>query len=212
MHLANAPILAAVVAVLACSKTSVSTSTAAASREDGSARADGGRELSSPRATTDQRPVRIAAFDCEKYPPLPGQPEPKGLVSPTLGIRGWHGGGPDGANWNVDDLRCTAQVTTACRDGRLLLTARIGRSVVMEKELPLAGDEWINADFVIPEKTWRRYLDEARRQAPRQPFRTAVFRLLAEINCRSPEIAPGQIRFGDLSSEDTFVAGFADGE
>ncbi|MEA2695758.1 MAG: hypothetical protein QOI66_29 [Myxococcales bacterium] len=157
--------------------------------------------------------IRIDSFDCEKYPPLPGQPEPQGLVKAEVGIRSWHGGGPDGASWNVDDLRCTARVITKCRAGKVAITARIGRSVVTEQELPLSGTEALEPAFIIPSKTWRRQLDEAPKHARRQPFKTASFRLLAESTCMSPmEATPGEWRFTDLSAEDSFVAGFADGE
>jgi hypothetical protein len=45
-----------------------------------------------------------------------------------------------------------------------------------------------------------------------QPFATAIFRLLAEVTCTSPEATRGDWRFTDLSAEDTFVTGFAEGE
>ncbi|HEX3695076.1 MAG TPA: hypothetical protein VH374_06760 [Polyangia bacterium] len=157
--------------------------------------------------------ARIAAFNCEKYPPLPGQPESQGLVKPELGIRGWHGGGPDGANWNVDDLRCAARVVTRCRAGKLFLTARMGRAVVLERELAISGGDSIETEFVVPEATWRRHLDDPTRHAPKWPFKTAVFRLLAEVTCKAPvEATPGEWRFSDLSTDDSFVAGFASGE
>ena len=141
--------------------------------------------------------LRVASFDCEKYPPLPGQPEPKGLVTPSSGIRAWNGGGPDGASWNVDDLRCTARIATICRAGTIAVTARVGRAIVGERVLSVSGSDAVDTELIIPAKTWRRHMDQMRRKTG-LPFTTAIFRLLAEVTCKSPEATPGEWRFTDL--------------
>lgn len=181
---------------------------------------DGGPETStdlavaSPGSDASETPLlKIVSFDCEKHPPLPGQPEASGLVRTETGLRGWHGGGPEGAAWNVFDVRCTTRIVTRCTAGKLFLTARVGRSVVLEREIPVRGTKPVDSDFLIPEATWMRNTDDDSRRGKRQPFRTAIFRLLAEVNCTIPiRVTPGTWRFIDRSAHDSFPAGFASGE
>jgi hypothetical protein len=87
----------------------------------------------------------------------------------------------------------------------------VGRAIVSERVLSLSGSDAVDTEFIIPEKTWRRHTDQMPRTSG-QPFTTAIFRLLAEVTCKSPEATRGEWRFTDLSAEDTFVAGFAEGE
>src|SRR5437667_3659 len=90
--------------------------------------------------------IRIAAFDCEKYDLLPNETPPKGLIAPGAGIRAWNGGGPYGANWNVEELRCAVRASTPCTQGKVLFTLRVGPLIVAEREARVSNGA---ADFEI---------------------------------------------------------------
>ena len=215
MRRVSGPIAALlVVAIGACSRPSppIVGGTDAAS-DKVAASADRPVAAAPPADAARSRLLRITSFDCEKHPPLPGQPESHGLVKPELGIRGWRGGGPDGSNWNVDDLRCAASIATTCQNGKVFVTARMGRGVILEREIALNGAASIETEFVVPDTTWRRHLDDPSRRGRKWPFKTAIFRLLAEVTCKGPvEATAGEWRFAELSADDSFVAGFASGE
>ena len=69
---------------------------------------DARREAPTPphaQETSSNEPVlvKIESFDCAKYDLFPGEAPPKGIIGSEGGIRAWHGGGPNGASWNVED-------------------------------------------------------------------------------------------------------------
>jgi hypothetical protein len=122
------------------------------------------------------------------------------------GLSRWTGGGPNGASWNVHELRCLVEVATACRSGAVTLELTIGSRRVrtktgrFDREHPLLPQE-----FAIREADWTKSLDPPRK---RWPYRTAILRATASVTaCEEPDEAPGR----DLA-EKSFVAGFAYGE
>jgi hypothetical protein len=159
--------------------------------------------------------VRIQAFDCERHEEFPGFAAPSGVIAPGNGIRGWAHGGPSGANWNVDELRCVVRAEAACTGGSIGALVRVGNALVAEQRVQL-GPAGAASDFVfrIPLKSWRSQLDQpARKMAAKQPFRTGVFRALVEVACELPRKASlVDERYTAVTAEDIFVAGFAWGE
>jgi hypothetical protein len=132
--------------------------------------------------------VRIEAFDCEKVLDLPGVAPSTGLVTATNGIRGWHGGGPHGANWNVEDLRCTARIVPHCNAGDLHVTFRVGAGVVAGRQVHASASAPVDVEIEVASKAWNRLLDiEPRGTSGRRPFSTAVLRATAELSCLTPE-------------------------
>jgi hypothetical protein len=157
--------------------------------------------------------VRIAAFDCTKREVFPGEAPPKGPIPVNAGIRSWHGGGPNGANWNVQDLRCFVRATTTCTQGKALLTLRVRQQTVAERDAPVSGGA-AEFEVVVPEAAWERGYDTAPKAAAlKVPFKTAAFRAQVALDCQAPVKAnPGSWRFNSVAAEDAFVAGFASGE
>jgi hypothetical protein len=157
--------------------------------------------------------VTIESFDCAKHEVFPGEPPPKGLIPAGAGIRAWKAGGPYGANWNVDELRCAVRASTPCTRGKAALTLRVGQQIVAEREVAVTAGA---ADFetVIPAARWERGYDSAPRTPPfKLPFRTAVFRAQVAIDCQAPTKASlRDWRYPSVVAEETFVAGFAQGE
>jgi hypothetical protein len=158
--------------------------------------------------------VKIAAFDCAKHDVFPGEPPAKGPIPSRTGIRAWNGGGPNGANWNVQDLRCAIRATTTCTQGKVMLTLRVGQHIVAERESPVSNGA-AEFELVLPEAIWERGYDSAPNAVPLKqlPFKTAAFRAQATVDCEAPVKAnPGSWRFSSIAVEDSFVAGFASGE
>jgi hypothetical protein len=157
--------------------------------------------------------VKVAAFDCAKYEVFPGERPPKGLIASQAGIRAWHGGGPNGANWNVQDLRCAVRATTTCTQGNAMLTLRVGQQTVAERVVVVA-DGAADFEVVLPEAAWERgYDNPAKMAALKLPFKTAAFRAQVAVECGAPvEVKPHAWRFSSVASDDMFVAGFASGE
>jgi hypothetical protein len=157
--------------------------------------------------------VKVAEFDCAKHDVFPGEPPPKGLIPARTGIRSWNGGGPNGANWNVQDLRCAIRIATTCSQGRIMLTLRVGQQIVAEREAAVSKGA---ADFevLLPEATWERGYDSPPTAAALElPFKTAAFRAQAALVCERPvKASPADWRFTSVATEETFVAGFASGE
>lgn len=157
--------------------------------------------------------IRIEAFDCEKREEFPGLPAPKGLVAPTNGIRSWLGGGPGGANWNVEDLRCTVRASTSCSRGRIGLVLRVGTAVVAERREEI-GRGSVDFEVPLPLKSWKAGLDQpSRKVAANVPYRTAAFRALVMLECAAPsEVSLKNSAWRDVTDENALVAGFASGE
>jgi hypothetical protein len=157
--------------------------------------------------------VRIEAFDCEKHEVFPNEPPPKGLIAPAVGLRAWKGGGPYGATWNADALRCTARARTSCDRGKVLFTLRVGQYVVAEKEGTISKGV-ADVEVVLPAAIWERGYDSApKADALRLPFKTAGFRAQAALDCDAPtkaSLRDWNYRF--VVADDAFVAGFANGE
>lgn len=158
--------------------------------------------------------VKIVAFDCEKYDVLPNEAPPKGVIAPGAGIRAWKGGGPFGANWNVEELRCAARASTPCARGSVSFTFRAGTHVVAERDVRVS-DGSADVEIVLPSTAWESSYDSpAKAAAPlRLPFKTAAFRVQAVLNCEAPtkaSLRDWNYRF--VAADDVFVAGFANGE
>jgi len=154
--------------------------------------------------------IEVEAFDCERQQSFPGVPPQSGLVAPGAGIRGWQGGGPEGANWNVDDLRCTIRVKTTCTRGDVDIALRVGRAKVAEKKAAIGGPH-VDVEIVVPLKKWKGNFDD--QKPARRRFDTAVFRAFAILSCMAPFDANWKDSdYTDVTDEDMFVAGFAYGE
>ena len=156
--------------------------------------------------------VKIDSFDCEKLDDLPGFPRPTGPV--THGILDWHGGGPNGANWNVGDLRCVVRVSASCWPARLAVVVRVAARVAAAKSTAVTARGPLDVEIDVSQRAWNRNLDDEPKANPRRPpFRTAVFRASAEIDCQDrPGANINESRFPEVAAERSFVAGFASGE
>jgi hypothetical protein len=159
------------------------------------------------------RLVRITDFDCEKPLAFPDPNARKGPIVPGAGIRGWRGGGPMGANWNVYDLRCVIRANTTCTKGKASLILRVGQHVVAERDAELSGAT-LEFDLTVEEKVWERGIDETGKGAlRRQPFKTANFRAAVAVDCQAPTKASlRDSNYSDVVAEDGFTSGFASGE
>jgi hypothetical protein len=197
--------LAALLLGLACSR--VTAAPAPARPQDGGAGTAKGPAAAAPRL------VSVTAFDCEKPLAFPDPNAQKGPIAPGAGIRGWRGGGPQGANWNVYDLRCVIRVATTSTKGKASLVLRVGQRVVAEREAKLTGST-VEFELNVDEKAWQKGMDEAGKGPLRgQPFKTATFRAAIAANCQSPTKASlRDSNYGDVVTEDSFTAGFASGE
>ena len=190
--------------VLGCARPVPSTSTPA----DANVAADASAPAGEPAL------VKVAAFDCEKYDLLPGDKPPKGPIAPGAGIRAWRGGGPYGANWNVEELRCATRASTPCTHGKVLFTLRVGPHIVAEREAPVLNGA---ADFevVLPLTAWEHSYDSPPKAAAplKLPYKTVGFRMQAVLDCEAPtkaSLRDWNYRF--VVADDAFVAGFASGE
>lgn len=157
-----------------------------------------------PTAPQPLHPARaeVAGFDCADARAGGGGPITEG------GLSTWTGGGPLGAAWNAQRLRCVAEVRTGCEAGRLALELRVGTRLVQRRALafgpgaPLAGVQ----EFRLEARDWVPGLDP---RQPRHPVRTGVFRAVASLrSCTRPKEGVGV----PALSERNFVAGFAWGE
>jgi hypothetical protein len=185
-----------------------STSSAAPSSPDAGRAAP----VATAHDAAEQRLVRVTAFDCEKKEEFPGLPAQKGPVTSTSGIRSWHGGGPGGANWNVGDLRCVVRVETSCDHGHVDVILRVGKVVVAERKADVART--VDVEVSVALKAWKQNLDDVKKKGVTDlPYRTAVFRALAAVDCSAPRQANLKLSgYRDVTDEDVFVAGFASGE
>jgi hypothetical protein len=171
---------------------------------------DGARR--SPSDARNQRLIHIASFDCEKHETFPGRPAQRGDVTPANGIRYWHGGGPGGSNWNVEDLRCSVRATTSCTRGRVDVILRVGKAIVAERPVDLTGGQ-VDVEMSLAQKVWRGQVDERSEILADTLFQTAAFRSFVALTCTSPfEATYRDSRYLDVTDDDSFVAGFASGE
>jgi hypothetical protein len=200
-----ADVAAALLLSLACSR--VTAAPAATPSQGGAAGSARGT------ANSTERLVRVTNFDCEKPRAFPEPSAQKGPIAPGTGIRGWRGGGPMGANWNVYDLRCLIRAETTCTKGKASLVLRVGQRVVAEREATLTGGA-IEFDLNVDEKLWHRGTDETGKgPLRRQPFKTATFRAAVAVDCQAPTKASlRDSNYSDVMAEDSFTAGFASGE
>jgi hypothetical protein len=161
---------------------------------------------------SERRLIRISAFDCEKHEVFPGVQPPKGPVSRSSGIRSWQGGGPGGANWNVEDLRCVVQLSSSCERGRADLVLRVGKTVVAQRPVEVKSGS-LDVEVPLSLKTWKSQRDDlVKRLTSELPYRTAGFRAFVAVECAAPEASLKNSAYRDVSDDDAFVAGFANGE
>jgi hypothetical protein len=180
---------------------------------------DDGRATAAPIARVpvgnpgEHRTIRITGFDCEKRESFPRSPAQKGLIAPANGIRSWRGGGPAGANWNVEDLRCLVSASIPCERGRIELVLRVGQSLVADKRIEVTSSS-IAIDIPVSSKDWKAHVDEAsKRVMAGVPFQTAIFRALVALDCASPSpLSLKNSGYKTVTDEDSFVAAFASGE
>ena len=210
MHAATLLVLCAVAE--GCSRSARNPPPAAEASSDVAtvgALTDARREMSVK--SREPRRIHIAAFDCEKDESTARDPGPTGLVSPASGIRSWHGGGPAGAAWNADDLRCAVRITTTCTRGRIAVVLRVGRAVVAERQQEIDGAQ-TDLSMAVPFKSWKSAFDQPAKSLD-APYKTAIFRATSLLTCTAPiEVNPWTAWYPSVVDEDAFVAGFAYGE
>ena len=175
------------------------------------------RSAAQPDASSDPSFVTITSFDCEKVFEAPGIPRSVGPIND--GISAWRGGGPNGANWNVDDLRCVVAVSTTCSRAKVLVAIRVGTRLVADKKIDVgvAGGVPGRADveLAVAFDRWRKHLDQPLPSpaASQVPYRTAVFRATAQVTCSAPlPASAADWKYPSVTADASFVAGFATGE
>ncbi|MDB4986189.1 MAG: hypothetical protein JWN04_1367, partial [Myxococcaceae bacterium] len=127
------------------------------------------------------------------------------------GVSTWRGGGPAGATWNAARLTCAAEFSTTCKAGTITAELRIGKAVVASHVVPISAGVASWSTQLKP-KQWEKNLDDVA-SAKRALFRTAVFRITANLSCHSPyEAGPGIGPRNEVAADRMFVAGFAHGE
>jgi hypothetical protein len=161
----------------------------------------------------EQKLIRVAGFDCEKREAFPGLPAQNGLVARANGIRSWHGGGPGGANWNVEDLRCVVRVSTSCERGRLEVVLRVGKAIVAQRQVEIRGTS-IDVEIPLSMKSWKPHVDEPIKKVTADlPYKIAAFRAFVAMDCTAPsQMNLKNSSYRDVTDDDAFVAGFASGE
>ena len=163
-----------------------------------------------PRPAAEQPPTRgveITEFDCAKAEDFP----PGRQTGTPQRLSQWQAGGPSGASWNATNLKCFADVRAQCARGELRAQLLIGQRAAVGNTfaITVSGPQRIELD--VPERTWRRELDAARK--PELPYRTALFTLRVEVSCQEPEAHdPVADRYTDVADVRSFVGGFASGE
>lgn len=161
-----------------------------------------------PNAASDARMLTISTFDCIKAEQAQEATEPADAAR----VSKWNAGGPGGANWNVTDLLCFADIETSCERGQLTSALRVGQHRVTKQTTAIDHAGPYHIRLTAPERAWRSGLD-ADKPGLGHFFRTAVFSLLVEASCTQPiEVAAGQAAFGYSADSSAFVAGFASGE
>ena len=178
---------------------------------DASTAPEGG--ASQPAASGEPSFVRIAAFDCEKVYEAPGIPQAVGPI--TAGISTWRGGGPNGANWNADDLRCVVVVAAQCSKATVQAAIRVGTRIVADRTIDIGTSGKTDVELSVPFDRWRKNLDEPLPSpgSSKMPYRTAVFRATAQITCQPPTPASAaDWKYLSVTADTSFVAGFASGE
>jgi hypothetical protein len=166
-----------------------------------------------PDASHDPSFVHIGSFDCEKIYEAPGIPRSVGPID--AGISAWRGGGPNGANWNVDDLRCVVSVSTTCSRANIHITIRVGTRRVADKKIDVGVPGTTDVELEVPFDRWRKNLDEPLPSpgAFKMPYRTAVFRASAQVTCSAPlQASAADWKYPSVTADASFVAGFASGE
>jgi hypothetical protein len=153
------------------------------------------------------RSVEIIEFDCAKHEDY----QPGVGVKVSQRLSQWRAGGPSGASWNASDLKCYSTVRAACSGGAMQFQLLIGQRVASEKTISITAAASQRIEIDVPESTWRRGLDVARK--PALPYRTALFNLRVEVTCNEPEaFGPATERYADVADVRSFIAGFASGE
>jgi hypothetical protein len=106
---------------------------------------------------------------------------------------------------------CYSTVRAACSEGAMQFQLLIGQRVASEKTMSITAAALQRIEIDVPESTWRRGLDVARK--PALPYRTALFTLRVEVTCNEPEaFSPATERYVDVADVRSFIAGFASGE
>jgi hypothetical protein len=168
-------------------------------------------DVSSVRTPSDvTAAVAIRDFDCEAIDdPARG---PARLVPPGRGLASWALGGPGGAAWNAADVRCAASVASTCDKGALAIELRVAGAIVAERQIRIANRGAEIVELTVAASTWPNHLDELGTKTRPLPYRTAVFRLTAVVECESPAFGPGLGPRGEFAADSMFLAGFAWGE
>ena len=153
--------------------------------------------------------IQISAFDCEKLYEAPGFPRSHGPLQSS--IAKWRGGGPNGANWNVDDLRCVVDVATTCTKGRISVEIHVGSRRVAQSTVGIVPPSPLSVELDLPREVWHRNLDAP--ASAKRPYRTAIFRATAQLARSVPiDVDPAAWDRSTVTADAAFVAGFAAGE
>lgn len=187
----------------------------AVAKDAGALDAHGSPGASESHDGSSQEPsfVQISAFDCEKVYEAPGVPEAVGPI--TAGISAWRGGGPNGANWNADDLRCVVATLSPCSSGRLQVVIRIGTRIAAKKDVNVSAAGKTTVQLDVPAGKWRKNLDEpfVSPKVLKLPYQTAIFRAGVQLTCAAPfSASPADWKYPSVTADASFVAGFAWGE
>jgi hypothetical protein len=161
------------------------------------------------------RSVILETFDCEKSDSPPasaaaGQPAP---IAAENALAGWRAGGPAGAGWNVDELRCVITYRTSCETGQVLTQVRVGTALVASKVGAVVKDAPpTRVEVRIPKRIWQKNLDAGERGPNAVPYRTGILRAHLALTCDQPDVRPGLGPYRESADDAAFVAGFANGE
>ncbi len=142
---------------------------------------------------------RILRFDCTKADDVPAPPSCATADVPSdVGLRTFELGGPEGSAWNAYYLDCAVRVSTPC-EANADLDVFVGNRRV-HRAKPIASAEQ-TCRFGLIYKEWEVELDPPRDLL----YDTVVFR--AELRQACGE-EPAYLK----RTDDSFVAGFAEGE
>ncbi|WP_293373472.1 hypothetical protein [Nevskia sp.] len=157
-----------------------------------------------------ERLVRIVRFDCAKFT---SDEDAANAFPMAQSLRNWMGGGPGGAAWNADRLRCAAELQTPCTEGSINIELHVGNSLAAEQNIAFSRAGMQAFSFDLRDDSWAAQLNQVGEASKQLPYRSAVFVLAAVANCTKPEaFGPGIGPRLEYADQDSFLAGFASGE
>jgi hypothetical protein len=163
---------------------------------------------STPANDVPGRLVNISRFDC-----VSAEQTDSGNDFPwQKGLSRWAGGGPGGAAWNANALRCAIDIHTRCEHGEVDAEMRIGGKLVGAAHAVLhAGAQLLTLNVGAP--AWENHYDEDSQLTKRFPYRTATFSATIIASCQQPDVlGPSEGPRLEFADDLHFTAGFAGGE